>query len=75
MLILEMKIGWKPDPDVIDGLTSAEDGDYVSEIEMLRELIVHCWIHIGYRDCGFEQMTTEQKVLYRAITSAPGVFS
>lgn len=75
MLILEMKIGWKPDPDVIDGLTSAEDGDYVSEIEMLRELIVHCWIHVGYRDCGFEKMTTEQKVLYRAITSVPGVFS
>lgn len=39
------------------------------EIEALRELIVHCWIHSGYRDCGFDQMTTEQKQFYRAVVA------
>jgi hypothetical protein len=34
------------------------------EYEELRELIRHCWIHTAYRDCGFMQMTTEQKQLY-----------
>lgn len=37
------------------------------EIEELRALIIHCWVHSGYRDCGFDQMTTEQKQFYRAI--------
>jgi hypothetical protein len=40
----------------------------VGEGEAIKELVRHCWVHSGYRDCGFEQMTTEQKQLYRAIT-------
>lgn len=31
----------------------------------LRGLVHHCWMHSGFRDCGWSQMTTEQKVLYR----------
>lgn len=30
----------------------------------LRGLIRHAWVHSGYRDCGYKQMTTEQKKLY-----------
>lgn len=30
----------------------------------LRDLIRHAWIHAGYPDCGYKQMTTEQKKLY-----------
>lgn len=37
------------------------------EIDELRDMVVHCWVHSGYRDCGFDQMTTEQKQFYRAI--------
>ena len=37
------------------------------ENERLRDLVGHCWIHSGYRDCGYVQMTTEQKALYDAV--------
>lgn len=30
----------------------------------LRSLIKHCWVHSGYQDCGYKQMTSEQKALY-----------
>ncbi len=35
-----------------------------AEIADLRELIIHCWVHSGYPNCGYDQMTTEQKALY-----------
>lgn len=38
-----------------------------AEVAALRELVRHCWVHSAYRDCGFDQMTTEQKELYRTI--------
>jgi hypothetical protein len=31
----------------------------------LRGLVHHCWLHAAYGDCGFDQMTTEQKAVYR----------
>jgi hypothetical protein len=34
---------------------------------MLRELIRHCWVHSGYRDCGYVHMSTEQKILYNHV--------
>lgn len=33
----------------------------------LRELIRHAWVHSSYKDCGHQQMTTEQKRLYRSV--------
>lgn len=30
----------------------------------LIQLIRHAWVHTAYADCGFMQMTTEQKKLY-----------
>ncbi len=35
----------------------------------LAELIQHCWVHSGYQNCGYEQMTSEQKFLYDELTS------
>lgn len=40
-------------------------------IAALEKLISHCWVHSGYDDCGFKQMTTEQQLLYKEITSRP----
>jgi hypothetical protein len=39
-------------------------GGLFAEIERLRELVRHAWIHSGYLDCGYRAMTTEQKNLY-----------
>lgn len=30
----------------------------------LKDLIRHMWVHNNYPDCGYMQMTTEQKALY-----------
>ena len=38
------------------------------EVERLKDLIRHAWVHSGYPNCGFKQMTTEQKSLYMALT-------
>lgn len=43
------------------------------EIVELRALVEHCWIHSGYRNCGYDQMTTEQKALFDSITTPPVV--
>jgi len=34
------------------------------KIKALKTLIQHAWIHSGYPNCGYAQMTTEQKKLY-----------
>lgn len=52
----------------------------LAEIEAQREriaaleaLTLHCWIHSGYPDCGFDQMDSAMKALYReAVKSAQG---
>ncbi len=46
---------------VLDAFIAAMPKD---EAEALRELIRHACIHSGYRNCGYQQMTTEQKALY-----------
>ena len=38
------------------------------DAELLRELIVHMWVHDGYERNGYRQMTTEQKALYSRTT-------
>jgi hypothetical protein len=47
--------------------TLASDETYQTETTGLKDLIHHAWIHSGYRDCGFDKMTTEQRRLYRAV--------
>jgi len=37
------------------------------ENEGLRNLIGHCWVHSGYPNCGYMEMTTEEKALYDAV--------
>ena len=41
------------------------------EVRRLRHLVKHCWIHSGYQNCGYNQMTSEQKNLYDGIVSIP----
>lgn len=38
--------------------------DLRGQVKKLRSLVGHCWIHSGYPDCGYLQMTTEEKALY-----------
>jgi len=33
----------------------------------LCDLIWHAWVHSGYSDCGYAQMTTEQKALFDSV--------
>lgn len=35
--------------------------------EELEEILVHAYIHDGYRNCGFDQMTTKQKQLFKRV--------
>lgn len=34
----------------------------------LRAVIGHAWLHSAYKNCGYRQMTTEQKALYDSVT-------
>jgi hypothetical protein len=38
-VIIEMGIGWMPDPENPGGLVSANPGDYAREIERLRDTL------------------------------------
>ena len=38
-------------------------------VAQLAELIRHCYIHSGYRKCGYMQMTTKQKELFDSVTN------
>lgn len=51
--------GCGPERDALQNLRDAN--------ERLRDLVGHCWVHSGYQDCGYIQMTTEQKALYDAV--------
>jgi predicted NACHT family NTPase len=47
------------------------------ENKRLRSLLVHCWIHSGYPDCGYLHMSTEEKALYDEVVrdGRPGVLT
>ncbi len=54
----------------VDGCPKCEpvtEPDPRVEVEALRELVRHCWVHSGYPDCGRREMTTAQKALYDEI--------
>lgn len=49
-------------------LLADDDSVRVGErIRALEDLVRHCWVHSGYTNCGYDQMTTEQKDLYTAV--------
>ena len=37
------------------------------ELLEVKELVGHCWVHSGYRNCGLKQMTSAQKYLFNEI--------
>ncbi len=41
--------------------------ELVVRVGALESLVRHCWVHSGYQDCGFNQMSTEQKSLYNKV--------
>lgn len=40
------------------------------DVPKLHKLIRHCWVHSGYQDCGWSQMDSEMRLLYRAIVDS-----
>ena len=50
------------------GLIAGFDYDETIEIvNELNEIVLHCWVHSGYINCGYKEMTTPQKELYDSI--------
>lgn len=37
------------------------------KVESLESLVTHCWVHSGYKDCGFDQMDSAMRALYREV--------
>lgn len=61
---------------VPDGGTVTEVDEDIKQatelIENLIGLVEHCQIHSGYKNCGYLQMTSDQKSLYDSIFSQLG---
>lgn len=45
----------------------ARDERYQAETAGLKSIIHHAWVHSGYRDCGSDHMSDEQRGLYRSV--------
>lgn len=43
-----------------------------ASVAALERLVMHCWLHSGYADCGYSKMTTSQKALYDGILARSG---
>jgi len=48
--------------EVFSDLAQAESA--LARVQQLEEVIRHCQIHCGFRNCGYVHMTTEQKAIY-----------
>jgi hypothetical protein len=53
--------------ELLGDLQSREEAHTNQETEKLKCLVKHMSIHSGYKDCGYSQMTSEQKCLYDQI--------
>lgn len=42
-------------------------GNLQADVEALRKLVIHMRVHEGYKLCGYNQMTTEQRALFDAL--------
>ena len=47
----------------------AEVSRLTAENERLRGLLHHCWVHSGYKDSGYDQMTSEQKLHFDLVVA------
>lgn len=56
---------WKQDAKELCGFSHNESFDVVWKTVL--DIIGHAYIHSNYRDCGFMQMTTQQKKCFVAI--------
>lgn len=53
------------------GMIGASTGlEMVEYIRRLEDLVIHCWIHSGYKDCGYGHMDSEQKAVYDGIIAS-----
>lgn len=41
--------------------------DLEERVKLLEDLVRHCWVHSGYRNCGYSQMSSELKALFDEI--------
>jgi hypothetical protein len=53
-------------------LTALESSDsdrqkLAARVKALEDLVGHCWVHSGYRDCGYDQMDSEMREMYDAV--------
>jgi hypothetical protein len=42
-----------------------------AKIRELRNLVRHCWVHSGYRDCGYRHMSSRMRDLYNRVIRRP----
>ena len=51
----------------------AKKADYnerdIEEIQALKDLVKHIWVHSGYEDCGRNKMCSDERKLYDALQS------
>ncbi len=59
----ELKNTFRALPSAVDSMAVEAD----KEVDVFKELILHVWVHSGYENCGYRQMTTEQKAFYNSI--------
>lgn len=52
-------------------LAEQQNGELRAKILAVNRLVKHAWIHSAYKDCGRDQMTTEEKELYDQICNTP----
>ena len=51
-------------------IDSVDGAAHQSAIEIINDmslLIEHAWIHSGFENCGYQQMTTKQKKMFDMI--------
>ena len=54
--------------ELLGDLQNKKESTSDSNETKLKDLIKHMQIHSGYKNCGFDQMTTDQKKLFSHIT-------
>lgn len=58
--------------ELLGDLQSKKEAPVNQQVESLRDLVRHMWIHSGHKDCGYEQMSGVQKSLYEGIVRHGG---
>lgn len=53
--------------ELLGDLQNKKEVPVNQQVESLRDLVRHMWIHSGHKDCGYEEMSSMQKGLYKEI--------